>query len=375
MKKYEEFTVNQSAIAGIQKLLAKEIEHELQPMMVGAQLFTVDTSLVGVGGKTKPFRHESDITGISTFGDGAVIPDVTSATQTTIDITPEDNLGGKETITADAIQYADYNVINDVKTLLSLAMAKAKDEIYWKKITAATDVVDEAVGTGDASTQWFQLAHGADANPNEGILKVTAVSVAGTANTLGTDYLADFYKGWLYFATAPATGQAIVSSYTWANGTTGANVGMKTVDSLEAAKASYKDLIAGKSEVVSAYGKPDVAILNQNEVGDLLADDKFLAAAASASGEKVILNGQISRAAGLDVLESQMMYEGVIAVMKKKMIGYDVYKEKLSSEIEKIVGTKGSVYAKIWEKSMPGITRPSLIALVFNCHKYTKKKV
>ena len=367
MKKYEEFTVDQTAIAGVQKLLAKEILHALQPVLRGAQLFTKDETLVGSAGKTKYFRTETDITGITTFGDGAPLPDVVTATQGGIDIEPL-NLGGKETITADAIDYGDYNVINDVKELLAQAMARAKDTKYFQAIAGETTVTDEAVGNSVAGTQWYQLDHGHDVATDEAILSMTSVTLAGVAQTFGVDYQVDFYKGWIYFTSDPGDAKAIVASYKYADG-------RQVLDAYTAASASYQDLVAGKSTVVSAYGNPDVAVLNQNEVADLLADDKFLAAASSQSGERAILNGEISKAAGLSILETQVMYEGVIAVLKKGSIGYDCYKERLSSELEKVAGTKGSLYAKIWEKSAPGVTRPSLIALVFNCHRFAKKKV
>jgi len=361
MKSYEEFTVNISDLdaSGLQKVLTKEIIKALEPKLVGLQLLEPDTMLVGTGGKTRTFRKRTAASDAQVFSEGADIPGVTTeVTYSYVDATPE-NIGHSETITGDAIAAADFNIIDDTKEALVDGMARKIDERIWDKILDKTSVTNESVGTGDGTTQWFDLA-------NDNIIKMGTVTVAGTAKTIGPDFKVDYYRGAIFFETAPGTGEAIVASYDYS---TRNKIEVATVNQL-----AYEDVIDARRVVVSNYETPDTLVVHENEAADLLKEDDFIDASKYGSRE-VILNGELGKFGGLKVLVSQKMYEGIAVILKRgSILGYYVYKEKLQSKVERLQKKANDVFMAIWERSIPCIVNGDMVCLTQNSQLYAKKK-
>lgn len=76
----------------------------------------------------------------------------------------------------------------------------------------STQVINEAVGTGDGSNKSFSLDHTKVVNVSE------KVYVDGTLKTKTTDYTIDNYTGAITFVTAPALNKAVTAHYQYISG-------------------------------------------------------------------------------------------------------------------------------------------------------------
>lgn len=369
VRSYEEFTqeVADVTASGIQKVLTVEIVKALEPKLVGTQLLAPDTKLVGTGGTTRTFRKRTAVEA-ATFLEGENVPQVSpDITYSTQDVTPT-SFGASEIIYGDALDAADFNIINDTKISIADAMARKSDERIWEKLANLTTVTDEATtpGTGNGTLQWFELG-------NDKVISVTNVKVGGVTKAIGIDYKVDYFKGWIFFEVAPTAAQgAITASYKYSTRNAvdaGVSLSAPTVGQL-----NYNDLVDAKAKITSLYGRADTVVVYTDEESDLLKDDKFIDA-SKYGGREPLLNGEIGQITGLKVLTSQKMYQGVGAVLQKgNELGYLVYKAKLQAKTEKLQKKANDIQISVWEKSLPGIVNSDLICIILNAQQYAKRK-
>lgn len=345
-KEYVEYTIDSNDIeeSGLQKILTKEIIAELEPRLVGLQLLKIDKMLVGGPGSTRTFRYKSTMD-MEDFNEGEDIPQVgledPDEFYSTVDVKPT-YFGGGELIYGQAIIDSDFNVINDIKGSLADAHARKADARIWAELFNATEVVDETL-----------TASGPDWEDDLDNDKVLYVS--GTNFTNAITWELDYFRGRIKLSGDPGATQEISYVYTT----------RPVVEALTAGELSYKDVVAASVLVTSAKGTPDKVVVDPVGVGDLLVDDKFTH--ASNLGDSTITNGRIGRMAGMEVLVSHVMYQGVVVVcMAGFRLGYYVYKQTLMSKIDKLDKRPGDVYISAWEKSLPKLIDENMIAVVLN---------
>ena len=121
---------------------------------------------------------------------------------------------------------------------------------YIKYIDGA-DIVDEALGTGDAAQQVFALANYPVESP------ITDVSVNAVSKTEGTDFVVDYKRGLIFFLLGSIPGAvAVIASYTHFNGDAYKAVGFVRIpgDSTGTDDVAIEVMIGGavKYSVVSA---------------------------------------------------------------------------------------------------------------------------
>lgn len=359
-QKYEEFTVQQSDIdnAGLQKLVDKKIIKALESKLVGKQLLAIDKKLVGTAGKTRTFPKRTAVAAAA-FSEGADISQINpDVTYSTADATPT-MFGASDILYANAIDAADFDVINDTKEALTDAMARLCDSRIWDELLCATQITDEAVGTGDGSTVEFALDH-------PYVLEITEVTVNAVPTTAYTcDYHNTGGYAMLKFDVFPPNTEAIVATYKYisiaATKFTEANI----IQVITAQAIVYKDLIAARTRITVAKKTPDAIVFDPEGAGQALVDDKFLD--ASAFGEKVVMNGQIGRIAGMAVLVSEEMYSNVPVLVKSGAdLGYKVYKKMLSTKVDKLEKKAGDIFIGLWESSIPVVLNRGMISVLLN---------
>lgn len=377
MKQYADFSQDSGDLTYLQKVLAKGIIVAREPILVGTQLLAQNTKLVGQPGKTLEFKKTNKIY-VNDFNEKDDLPYISKTEGGTpigvddptfdydmVDITPS-LYGGREPITKVAIDDNDEDTLNNTKTALAKAMARKSDRRILDTILGTTVIAGVETATGDGAKTKFQLKNAVPADIDH-VLYVTKVTVDDAEKVFGTDYWIDFYRGHIEFLVAPANLKKVKW---WGAYATGRYAGeVATVNSF-----GYVDMVINKNKIVSRYGSPTDIVQNENQTGNLEIDDKFIAAAVSPDGQKVIKNGIIGTISNLRVLTTQQMYEGVSVVVERGAeMGYLCYKQNLYIEVEKIPNKAGDLMIKTWEMSKPGIVNSDVIQLILNSHPYAKK--
>jgi len=375
MKKYEEFTQEISDLdaSGLQKLLTKEIIKALEPKLVARQLLAEDAKLVGTGGHTRTFRKRTSVNAFA-FAEGADIAAISpEIVYSTIDVKPS-NFGAGETITGDAIDAADFNIINDTKEAIADAMARRADERCLFGTHSVTDfegivgvkVIEDISLSGtnwDGTINEKQLEYGMDRTGafKKGLVKVMEVKFSNAVLTPGVDYQIDFYKGWIKMIPTPDAAMS------------GAQLSLKyeitdkqVVDVTSATVMDYNAIVDARGKIVAKQGQPTTLLIHPNEQVDLLKDEKFIDASRYGAREP-ILNGEIGLLAGLRVLVSTQQYQGVgLVVEKGARMGYYVIKKRLTTKVDKLEKKANDIFIGVWEKSFIGIINDDLIAVITN---------
>jgi len=345
MKSLEEFTITSVAFY-VEKELARFIIKALEPKLVGTQLLAIDKTLVGVKSNTRTYQRTTPVNA-SEFAENADIPLITPTTTfTAIDVTPT-YFGCAEVITGQAIATADFPLINHIKELLADAMARMSDSRIWEAILDSETVTPAPISVAPGT-------HDIDLPGLPKVLEMVSYTPGPPDIVLeGVDY----FRGRVRVTNT--TGAAIDVTFTYITTTRNA-VNANTVKEL-----AYVDLVNARATIVGLYGRPDTLVVGAGGESWLLKDDKFLD--ASAFGERVVMNGQIGRAAGMDVLVSQTMhpYVGVL-LQKGQSLGYLCIKEPLTVKVRDLLDRPGDIRINVWEKSKPGIVNPDLVCVILN---------
>jgi hypothetical protein len=344
-KEYEEFITSADIEAsGLHPVLTKEIEKLMMPMLKGEQLLGVDTVLLAPkSGKKREYRFRQVRHVPQPFNEGNDLPDITPVDPyDTLEVEPS-MFGGYEPITQEALDDADFNVLEDVRTSLAEGMAIIKDSRVWAHLFDTQQVTGEDPSFDGIITE-IQLA-------NTGILEV---DLSGVTMPVGTTWTIDYVQGWIEFSAAPTAG---LIDYTY---TTRQVIGASTVASI-----GYNDIVNARQSIIGDYGQPDTVIIDPLGAGQLLVDDKFID--ASAYGSPVMLSGEIGKIAGMNVIGAQNIPDYTAIVMQKgPKLGYTVYKRKIFVTTEPIPKRPGDILVKTWEKSTCAILRPFLIRVILN---------
>jgi hypothetical protein len=343
-REFEEFTDSDDVVeAGLKPVLTKDIEKLLMPMLKGEQLLGVDNTILSPKpGKIREFRFRLKRHVPEEFNEGADIPDVTPGAPIydTVDVEPK-YFGGREPLTGEALDDADFNVLEDLRQSLAEGMAIIKDRRVWSVLLDVNEVLAEDPGFDGMVTE-FQLA-------NAKILEITLTSVTTTVMTV------DYVRGWVKFSVAPAAGGHLDYTYTTRD----------VIESSTTASIGYNDIVNARQSIVAVYGKPDTVVIDPLGAGMLLVDDKFID--ASAYGSPVMMTGEIGKIAGMNVIGADNIPSYLAVILQKgPILGYTVYKRKLFVKTEPIPNRPGDIWVQTWEKSKPAVLRPFLIKVVLN---------
>ncbi len=352
MKEYEEFTDSSDVLdSGIKPQLDKIINKLAMPKMVALQLLGEKT--VDKGHDKMTLRREVARMVAEDFNESVDIPDISVTPRwDNFDVTPS-YFGGGDEITGQAIDDADFDLIKEQLEGIADAMAIKGDARAWNEILNAALVVDEAIAGGGVD---FDLAHGTTSGgPDEAILGVVSI----TTTTVGVTFELDYRKGHIQFSADPG---ATIITYVWSDE-------RQYVLAVTDAEVSYNDLVnlrtAGRKQFISY----DTLVADEETEGMLLKDDRFIH--ATAMGDRVIMNGQIGKAAGMDVLTTDTTYDAVpIALLKGPKFGTMVYKRKMNTRTDKLQKRPDDVWVQAWEKSYPAVIRPLWMRILINAQEF-----
>jgi len=362
--KFEDFTFDEADVtsSGIQKLITKDIIHDLEPMLVGKQILEEDTKLVGKPGRIRTYRKAAPMSDARDFNAGDDVPPVlTPEVFSTVDSIPT-KFGHSEIVYEDAIDAMDINAVVETEHALAAGMARKSDSRVWNEVLQATVVTGEVLSAATGTAKRFALDH-------DKVLEITTLTAdygAGpVAQTIGVDFYVDFFRGRIEFVTAPTVGNPNCD-YIYSDLTNALEV-------VSVKRFGRDDVVNGKTKIRSScYGKGNTCVLNENEMNDLEKDDRFTDADRYGSNA-VLMNGEIGKTAGVNFLVSERMYEGIAFVCQKGgRLGKYTYKKKPVAKVEEMEAKSGDLRVKTWEKSQPTLVNELFGCGLFNAHQYAK---
>lgn len=373
MKGYEQFAIDEASImgTGIQELLDRDILWDLQTYRIGKQLLDEDRSLVGTAGITKTFRLRSGYSDAEDFAEGANVPNpdesgtMTGPANTLVRATPI-KFGIGDTITEEAIDDADFNVIRDHQTQLAEAMANREDKMVWNALLDVTAGTETVTGAGGGATKTYNLANG-DGTNSKVYVHVENVEREDTLDAvLGTNVWLDMFLGKIEFdvalaATETATFDYVLSSL--ANRCDAHTKGSLTLNDIKTAKTKVN---------IAAKRVPDHGVFYVDELSDLEVDEMFRDA-SQYGGREVILNGEVGKAIGIKLLGSHNLYPGCgMVLLKGNRVGRWVYKKLPKQAIDDLEKKAGDKFIKAWEKAIAVLIDDRFIAVITNMQSYAK---
>lgn len=355
MKEYEEFVMDAAEVAktGIKPLLDSIIYKLMLPQMVAVQLLGEDNSLVNAADDVKTLRREKTRMVAVDLSEGTDVTDISVADRwENFDVTTT-KFGGGEEITEEAIDNADFDVVKEELQGIADAMAIKADSRVWEELLDYTLITAEVIAGGATE---FDLAHGDNTVTGEAIYAVTNVTV-----TNPTTWELDYLNGHIKFAIDP--GASTISYY---YGSTARGY----VRAATAGTVSYNDIINMRTSLRKVLVKGERTVVTDAESeGQLLKDDKFLD--ASAYGDKVVLNGEIGKISGMRVVTTDTLFDNLpVVLIRGDNLGKVVYKKKLSTKVQQLEKRTDDVWIQAWQKSFPGIVRPTWIRVLINAQIY-----
>ena len=255
----------------------------------------------------------------------------------------------------------DLDAVIDVEKDLAAGMARKSDNDIWVILCGATQVTGELCTVGDGSAKRFAL-------DNDQILQIDSLTVNAVAQTLGTHYFCDFYRGAIEFVTAPGAHQPTIS---YLHSTRTYALEANTIK-----KFQRNDIVDCGTEIdLNSKGELDTTVIHHRQLGDLKKDSQFVDYnRAGPDSAQVRVRGKVGDIAGTQVLKSQVFYEGIAFVCQKgKRLAWKVWKKNTVVKVVEQEDKAGDVKIKTWQRSKPGMADEKFCVLVFNCHRYAKQ--
>ena len=374
--------VTQATAGGNYPIISKVYEKELRPLLVGEQLLTPNRELVGKQGNTLHIRVREGRTYPAAYSETSAafpasipqIPDTNPGITWTFELVVPTKFGHKLEITSDLIETAQWDIFADYNEVLVAGMAEFRDMRIWNSILNATDIgtalvpEDWTAATGPSGAPGLdgEILLGAfdvldpfgyyDATA-AGLLEIVVTQTASPAVPFTVDYKQAYVK-----FTGDPLDVGIYYTYT-----------TRRVRAVKVnTELGYVDVAAANTTIQLANSQADTIVVDPYAHEQLINDDKFLA--RDLLKTQILLNGTVGQVAGDAVLMTQMMYAYVGVVMLKQKIGYHCWKRIMTAKKEDIPQTDGDIWMATYEKSIPIITRPTLITVLLNAQAdaYTK---
>jgi len=366
-KRIEELTVTIGDITagGLADVIAIRVIEALEPLLRGKQLLSIDRDLAGKPGIAKiyPKVTRFPATVVAELTEGSDMPQVsTEQTFSQVKVEPK-WYGTFEEITGQTLQTMDWNALEITRRGLARAMARKIDEVIWESLLNKKNTTEDITSANTTFTAGATTVI-ALANWTAGGILRLAFSAAVSGVELQK---VDYFKGTLLLLNnsgsdiAPSTklGEA---DYDYIGGN------RSFVNAKTKAQLGLEDLLSAKLVVQGKYGMPDTVIANENQVAEIMLDNRVQA--NEAYNQNVLLKGAVARLYNMDVLDTQLMPEGVAVICQKGIdLGVYLEKEPIRIQVEAIEKRIGDKRIKIWTSFGIGILNEDLICIVVNAQK------
>jgi len=348
MKSIEELTVTSGSIAALEPKIMTGVIEEAKKMAIGRQLLTINDQLMREGGRTLTFPYRTRGEGAGIVGEATEPPEV-SAKYTTVTATVT-KIGCFFKVTEESIETARIDVIQDQITEAGYALADFEDWMIMDELYGATPELTYASGDVTA-TNVFSLG-------TTEVLTVSYVTSNPVANIQYIDYKdgkvqmdADCTSVTLKFKRSTRSRVIDCSSI----GTTG---------------SVYIGLVNGRADLARVPRRPDTAVIHIKHWTNLVTDERFIDASKYGSRE-ALLNGEVGKAAGMNIILADRAYPGAILVMQKGVNAYLVRRRELEMKRKEL--PENDAYAfYFYMEEIPLVTKDDAIVLVFNAAEGSK---
>jgi len=279
MKSLEELATGTSQILDLlPKIILDEVEEAARARRFGRNLVRINEDLVRTKGRSLVIGRRGTLTASSVSEGGTPTENTLTYSAHTITV---GKIGTCVKITQEAIDGAELNLIKDAIAEAGIALADKED----------LDIVHELIGYTTAST----IAAGAGTlDTGKKILEIVS-DPAGIVSQV------DYYDGKIV-----VTGSGTITyAYT---------VRTYVEDAQSAGTLSYDDIAIAAGKIRSRKWKPNFMLIHPNQMADLLRDTRFIDASKYGSNEPIV-NGEIGKIAGLKVLVSTHIPDGVMLIV------------------------------------------------------------
>jgi len=284
-------TMTTSALGDlIRTQLAVEIETVARERRVGRQLVDVVNQLLNRPGNTIDFMRRGSLGLAGTVAEGAAIPKAEPAYTKVLTVKVQ-KLGKGSAITREAIADAREDVVAACKEELGISLADKEDYDIMQAILDPSDQISESFA-GDGTTKVFTVSQ----TP---VARVDEVTVDGVAVTVVS---VDPRTGEVELETAPASTASVVIKYR--------KIQSNYVESATAGKLDLADLNAARGLVTARKWRPNILVIREEELSDLLGLDAFIDASKYGAREP-LLNGEIGKIYGMKVIVSSLLPAGL----------------------------------------------------------------
>jgi hypothetical protein len=358
MKTLQELQLKTTDITAIlPKRIAEFVEEVAREKRYGRQLLRINRDLVRTKGRSLHLASRGAISAARVAEGGT--PTEQKVSWTTTEVTPF-KIGTAFHVTQEAIDGAEIDLINGHFEEAAEAMAELEDlEIFYELCGRQPDPSgtppvwspQEDTFTGDGVTTTFTLS-------KSPVIEMSTVTVAGTETKA---YTVDYYDGKIKFATAPASGAAISVKYWYSK----RGLAFDVVDPAKVKQLSYEDMVKAKTEIRS-QGKvtPNVVVMHPAQYSWIIKDDRFIDTSRYGSREG-ILNGEVGKIAGLQVLVTTHVPDGTVLYLASERAGWLVIKRDIQVK-RKPAEETDSFKFYFYQEFAPKVTDDKAVAITVN---------
>jgi len=282
MKSLEELasTIDVSAIAElVPKIILDEVEEAARARRFGRNLVRINDDLVRTKGRSIVIGRRGTLTAVD-VSEGATLTS-SKITYTSNTITPTKK-GVAVHITQEAIEGCELNLIRDAVTEAGIALADKEDSDIMAALLKITADKHTFTGAGTASIGKA--------------LTYVDTSVAQVSKV-------DYYDGKIV-----ATGACTVTYHKTAYSTT------YLTDAPDKGTLTYEGIVSAVTAIKSRKWQPKFIVIHPEALGGILKSQMFIDAAKYGSNEPIV-NGEIGKIAGLKVLVTTQIDNGVALVI------------------------------------------------------------
>jgi len=282
MKTLEELasTINISAISAlIPKIILDEVEEAARARRFGRNLVRINDDLTRTKGRSIVIGRRGALTA-SDVSEGSELAS-SSITYTATTITPTKK-GVAVHITEEAIAGAELNLIKDVVTEAGIALADKEDSDIMKALLKIT--------TGSATFS------------NAGTVSIGA-ALTYVDTSVSQVSQVDYYDGKIV-----ATGACTVTYHKTSYSST------YLTDAPTKGTLTYEGIVSAVTSIKSRKWQPKFLVIHPEVLGGILKSSMFIDAAKYGANEPIV-NGEIGKIAGLKVLVTTQIDNGVALVI------------------------------------------------------------
>lgn len=341
MKKFEELQLTTTDLVDIlPKRIASEIQRYIHPKLYGRQLLRTNKDLLNRAGRSIHLPKAGTVSA-QRISEGTAFTDFQEVAFETVEVTPF-KIGVPLKITQEAIDAAEFDVLDIQLEEAAKALANLEDEEIWKEFVGYKTAT--FTDTGDGSTTTYELGNS------------YVIEIISSSHTISQ---VDYYDGKVKFASAPGNGEDIEVQYAYAD--LGSR---KAIDANTKGTLAKEDVLSAVTQIRAEKFTPNVLVVHPLKYGDLLKDSNFID--ASKYGEREpLLNGEIGKFYGVKVLETTQVWAGVAVVAATPDCGWFVLKR--NPDVKKKEAPEADSYEfYIYEEFAPKITNENAVALIFN---------